>query len=250
MEVHHHSHTEGKNARLSGRAWTHYFWEFIMLFIAVTLGFFVENQREHFVEHRRAKIFAESMVEDLQTDTSEIHLSGNNIDSFLIMTDQFFAELNKPRSLQSDSILQVIGANYIYEFNFFDATMGNYEQVKNSGALRYFKQDIVKKFTVYETGAKKLAQEKQNYIEVLNTVIAPFCVRIANADFLRSIKVGYAYTGKYFFISEPDKETINQWKNYILALRQKQSTHKWAIERHKNRALELIEKLKKGYRLK
>jgi hypothetical protein len=243
MEVHAHTHTPRKK-------WTHYFWEFLMLFLAVTLGFFVENQREHYVEHQRAKIFAESLVEDLQTDTSEIHLSSINIDSFLIVTDIFFAELNKPRSLQSDSILQVIGAKYIYEFNFFDATMGNYEQVKNSGALRYFKQYLVKKFTVYETGAKKLTQEKQNYIEILNNVIIPFCVKVANADFLRSIKEGSAYTGTSIFVSEPGKETLNEWKNYIQVLRQKQSAHKWAIERHRKRALELLAELKKEYHLK
>ena len=48
MEVHAHSHTPGKK-------WTHYFWEFLMLFLAVFCGFLAENQREHYVEHKRAK---------------------------------------------------------------------------------------------------------------------------------------------------------------------------------------------------
>ena len=48
MEVHTHTHTARKK-------WTHYFWEFLMLFLAVTLGFFVENQREHLIEHGREK---------------------------------------------------------------------------------------------------------------------------------------------------------------------------------------------------
>ena len=39
MEVHHHSH-KPKN-------WKEYITEFIMLFAAVTLGFFAENVREH-----------------------------------------------------------------------------------------------------------------------------------------------------------------------------------------------------------
>ena len=34
------------------------FREFLMLFLAVTLGFFVENQREHYIEHVRAKEFS------------------------------------------------------------------------------------------------------------------------------------------------------------------------------------------------
>ncbi len=62
MEVHHHSHTERKK-------WTHYFWEFFMLFLAVTLGFFVENQREHYVEHLREKQYVKSLYDDLAIDT-------------------------------------------------------------------------------------------------------------------------------------------------------------------------------------
>jgi hypothetical protein len=63
MEVHHHPHTERKK-------WHHYFWEFFMLFLAVTLGFIVENQREHFLEHRRERQYIRSMIQDLKTDTA------------------------------------------------------------------------------------------------------------------------------------------------------------------------------------
>src|SRR5436190_4271107 len=65
MEVHHHAHTARKK-------WTHYFWEFFMLFLAVTAGFLVENQREHFIEHKREKQFIITMIEDLKSDTIQI----------------------------------------------------------------------------------------------------------------------------------------------------------------------------------
>jgi hypothetical protein len=35
MKVHAHTHTPRKNARLTARAGTHYFWEFLMLFLGV-----------------------------------------------------------------------------------------------------------------------------------------------------------------------------------------------------------------------
>src|SRR4029079_1199146 len=66
MEVHQHAHHGGK------KSWKSYFWEFFMLFLAVTLGFFVENQREHYVEHQREKQYMQSMFEDLVQDTLEI----------------------------------------------------------------------------------------------------------------------------------------------------------------------------------
>jgi hypothetical protein len=38
-----------------GHGWKHYLFEFFMLFLAVTAGYFVENQREHYLEHQRKK---------------------------------------------------------------------------------------------------------------------------------------------------------------------------------------------------
>jgi hypothetical protein len=65
MEVHAHTHTPRKK-------WTHYFWEFLMLFLAVFCGFLAENQREHIVENRREKDFMRSMIDDLDKDTTAI----------------------------------------------------------------------------------------------------------------------------------------------------------------------------------
>lgn len=43
-----------------------------MLFLAITLGFFVENQREHFIEHRREKTYIHSVTEDLRLDLYQL----------------------------------------------------------------------------------------------------------------------------------------------------------------------------------
>ena len=70
MEVHQHSHTPRKK-------WTHYFWEFLMLFLAVTLGFFVENQREHYIEAKREKQYIQSFYEDLTADERDLQSNIN-----------------------------------------------------------------------------------------------------------------------------------------------------------------------------
>ena len=62
MEVHAHAHTPRKK-------WSHYFWEFLMLFLAVFCGFLAENQREHMIEHQREKQFARQVLADLRTDS-------------------------------------------------------------------------------------------------------------------------------------------------------------------------------------
>ncbi|HKB45173.1 MAG TPA: hypothetical protein VKC90_12315, partial [Chitinophagaceae bacterium] len=62
MEVHAHSHTARKK-------WYHYFWEFFMLFLAVSLGFFVENLRERITETHRENEFAKALYTELSDDS-------------------------------------------------------------------------------------------------------------------------------------------------------------------------------------
>ena len=52
-----------------GQGWKHYFFEFLMLFLAVFAGFLAENQREHIVEHQREKKFARRLLSDLRQDS-------------------------------------------------------------------------------------------------------------------------------------------------------------------------------------
>jgi hypothetical protein len=66
MEQHQvHSHVKEKHFK-------HYLFEFFMLFLAVTLGFFVENMREHLVENRREKEYVRSIAEDLKQDILQL----------------------------------------------------------------------------------------------------------------------------------------------------------------------------------
>ena len=65
MEVHAHTHTARKK-------WTHYFWEFLMLFLAVFCGFLAEYQLEHKIERDRAKELAISFYNELKRDSATI----------------------------------------------------------------------------------------------------------------------------------------------------------------------------------
>ena len=71
MEVHAHTHTARKK-------WTHYFWEFLMLFLAVFCGFLAEYQLEHKIERDRAKELAKSFYEELKNDSVNITVKYQN----------------------------------------------------------------------------------------------------------------------------------------------------------------------------
>jgi len=150
MEVHHHSHSERKK-------WTHYFWEFFMLFLAVTSGFFVENQREHMVEHRREKVFMVSLVKDLESDTaqfSRIRLYRlerlHNIDSTII----FF--LNHTGG-SVPAVGYTLAAKLFGHVSFFQNS-GTLDQLKTSEGLRLIRQrNVVDSIQSYDQQIKRMA---------------------------------------------------------------------------------------------
>ncbi|MBK8831294.1 MAG: hypothetical protein IPN60_10630 [Saprospiraceae bacterium] len=71
MEVHHHAHDPA--APHHKKNWKSYFWEFLMLFLAVFCGFLAEYQLEHKIERDRGKQYTYSFYEDLLTDSSHFN---------------------------------------------------------------------------------------------------------------------------------------------------------------------------------
>lgn len=64
--------TELPNSESKPRRWTHYAFEFLMLFLAVTLGFFVENQRERLSEREEEKRLVITLLNDVKTDIQRV----------------------------------------------------------------------------------------------------------------------------------------------------------------------------------
>jgi hypothetical protein len=136
MEVHTHTYTPRKK-------WTHYFWEFLMLFLAVFAGFLAENQREHIVEHNREKEFMKSMAKDLETDSANfsamiqgISIINAHIDSLTPLLSDF-SELNKNAA---EIYKHEIWLNLYYNHIYTDRTV---EQLKNSGNFRLIRNKSV-----------------------------------------------------------------------------------------------------------
>jgi hypothetical protein len=96
MEVHHHPHVEKKSFK-------EYLLEGLMIFLAVTMGFFAENIREHFSEKKSEKQIITALQKDLVKDTTLLHDLINNyiptyhswIDSSHLYTDSLSVKGNE-----------------------------------------------------------------------------------------------------------------------------------------------------------
>src|SRR5262245_36830660 len=128
MEVHHHSNHEK-------RKWTHYLWEFLMLFLAVFCGFLAENFREHLVEKKREKQYMVALIEDLKEDTASFSRVKSWYAFMNSRYDSVITNLRPPISKE-----QVL--NYYNEaINFINFTTFAYhdrtiEQLKSTGSYR------------------------------------------------------------------------------------------------------------------
>ena len=170
MEVHAHSHTPRKK-------WTHYFWEFLMLFLAVTLGFFVENQREHYIEHQRENQFIKSLFNDIRSDTANMAKIIMARSAKERMLDSLSFMMNSPRPL--DFVKQIypyavyVGRTLPYRFVPNDGTM---QQLKNSGALRLIRnRAAVDSISKYDISVRNLLGQyavEENSIEHYRTAAA------------------------------------------------------------------------------
>ena len=136
MEVHTHTHTARKK-------WTHYFWEFLMLFLAVFCGFLAENQREHYIEHLREKQYMRSFLEDLYIDTATIQrvynravIQDKRLDSLI--------ELGSYASLNNENISRLYmlhgQTTRFLNIRFEDGTAS---QLKNAGGMRLIRNKKV-----------------------------------------------------------------------------------------------------------
>src|SRR5215831_3659080 len=100
MEVHHHPKVEKKKFK-------EYFLEFLMIFLAVTLGFFAENIREHQVEATREVKYIKSLTEDLDDDVQ-------NLDSMIAFEETGLKELDTLIDLLDDPALAKQNGDELY----------------------------------------------------------------------------------------------------------------------------------------
>ena len=133
MEVHAHSHTARKK-------WTHYLWEFLMLFLAVFCGFLAEYQLEHKIEKDRERQYISSLYEDLKENDKmfnhAIIAQRNRID----MMDSMINMLNYPVGIRGNEGLLYYFARMSPRLQTLTVNNRTFEQLKNSGNFRLIRK--------------------------------------------------------------------------------------------------------------
>jgi len=127
MEVHSHTHTERKK-------FTHYLWEFLMLFLAVFCGFLAENFREHHIEKNREQQYVKSFTEDLEADTIDFGRRISACQQTILLADSLIIVLNRPdRDKWANDIYYFF--RQLHRSDVFEVNDRTIVQLRNAGGM-------------------------------------------------------------------------------------------------------------------
>jgi hypothetical protein len=248
MEVHAHAHTPRKK-------WTHYFWEFLMLFLAVFCGFLAEYELEHTIEHQREKQYMQSLLSDLAADTSTINAAYPRKQGRIDAIDSVFAFfLRNPgtKTIKGKLFRTIRRTNYDARFTRTNIT---FNQLKNAGGMRLIRNKAVADSIL----SYDLRCEQNNlYFEIYNTISqtgARQIEKLINASDLLPYYITNP-TGAIVF-NIPDSidirintEALNEQLNFMMQEKAYARQDAGQFREIQGKAERLIELIKKEYHLK
>ena len=166
MEVHHHSHHPKK--------WKEYITEFLMLFLAVSMGFIAENLREKHIEDERSEELMHAFISDIKENQKQL-------DSLIINNQRlshYYDSMSFDNGFGKRQVdLLKLADNLDLKMYRFINKKTIFEQMKSSGALRYIQdKEILKSMIRYEENAdyaeiRSMDNETDHYNNKFRTIL-------------------------------------------------------------------------------
>jgi len=252
MEVHAHAHTPRKK-------WTHYFWEFLMLFLAVSLGFYAENIREGMIHREQVKTNMRSLLSDLQSDLLVFDSVIERNQYAYTMADSLIGLLHSDISNTPEIYFtaRAVTANIGYLY----CNSKSFDQMKSSGILRFIHpHELLDSLGNYYVSFQWLADQTELLRIKLDAVHKGNSALFDSYTFFQMMKNIQIYSGgfngRYNLINKPqnhpallstDRKSIN---NVSLNYHYYSSTAKFYNRTAvvlRQRAIRLVEFIKKEY---
>jgi hypothetical protein len=196
--------------------WSSYFKEFFMLFLAISLGFFVENQREAYVENKSAEVLAQSMLEDLEQDRKALQEGIRFMEDKDQNMDKFLRMLRAPGG-DWDTVAFYKSMTMVFSTFPFSPTDGTYSQMKSSGTLRYFDQRLVNKMNAYDNQLKKTIF-RDELVEKGEWELVPIAATLINFEVTGELRFNKPIT-KETYIKIRDQDTLDLFINKVVTVR-------------------------------
>ncbi len=231
--------------------WKAYLFDFLLLFAAVSLGFFADNLRENFSDKQQGKEYIRSFYADLQTDTAII--------SGIIRYEEEKASILEAIYPCWDSVSNNIPtcvANLVRHARVnmpFIMTESTFQQLVNVGGFRFLsKQDadsILQYMTMYralQDHQETIYQETQIVVRATSNTL----IDVATITQLRNITKndrGFTLASNTPVFTSTDKILINRFFNELNTYRQVTLAHVNQLKRLKLKQIRLLHYLDEKY---
>jgi hypothetical protein len=251
MEVHHHPQIEKKGFK-------EYFLEFLMIFLAVTMGFFAENIREKINDNEQGKQYIQSLVEDLEADTMRmgdiIRFDEAKITALNTMYQCYDTVTNDLKATSCMGIL-IKYSKVDRPFQINDRTI---TQLGNANGFRLLEKEDADSILAYERMYKDdhnfqntIYQEAQDNVRNTLNELANFKVLapLQNISSLSGSQPGSSTLNGPLLFSY-DRALLNKWFNQLQLYLRVTKAQSLLLAQLESRAINLINFYKSTHHLK
>ena len=253
MDVHYYPHLNHES-----KTGKEFFVQFLMIFLAVTLGFFAENVRENYAEKAKAKEYAQLLYDDLKADTTVIQRTYLEKAWMEAKFDSAESILASADLYENNEFLYYID-KYLSLNNIFISRDGTYQQLRSSGSLRYIKNiRLSKKITDYYSYYSRYQSIDGNIDSKADHDLERIEVKLFNARDLSSL-TNHKGTDFYTLVLRPVVKLKPIYRNtddlklfYLKVDHAKNqcSDSRLYLGKLKGYAADIMKDLKKEYKLK
>ena len=241
--------------------------ELVILFLAVTIGFVVDNYRDEYSEKKNSKELLVSLKIDLEKDLVRFDEFTKLRKTLIQNVYLFIDDIDERGLLNNDIKQQSLFANAIFSWTYFNPNVANIEQVISSGALRYLGNDILKnQIGVLESKSLAINDRQEREQEFFLNYLQPlmhqyYNFKWLNKTYVRQWEKNKNSMGEYQLAlkniktvnpsgqdlmlwnkdNKKKKELINLFENYVFILRSSYVVSFDSYLNELNNTIELIE---------
>lgn len=150
-----------------------YFLDFLMLFLAVFMGFYAENLRDKYADKTKEKEYIKSMIEDVKADKKNLQVAIINNEHRKIHLDSL-SQLCFDYKIENNDAIKLY-KKYPVVLNrpdFFHSTELTIQQLKNAGGMRLIQnKKAVNAILQYDFKNKKVKNQQKYYENYQNNTI-------------------------------------------------------------------------------
>ncbi|MBP6687159.1 MAG: hypothetical protein KA160_04805, partial [Lacibacter sp.] len=235
--------------------WKSYFWEFLMLFLAVFCGFLAEYQLEHVIENSREKQYIKSMIDDLKTDSIRIariiDLNKQQVSGFDSLLQSVY---QKPFTDSSMRSLYYFHRKYSSPLSKMLFSKTTISQLKNSGGFRLIRNRAATDSIVRYDIISEYVEGQGEGVDYSGKLLFELSVKLFDSEYL----LGYNSTNlreilnsnKKFTLLTNDERIIKEYANLAVFKKDVIKFYIIQLTNLQNRIPGIIQFLEKEYHLK